>query len=69
MKTIRNALTIIIIFHLSGIIIGTNLWLLIGAWIITLPLAGLQYIAEEYFKEIVRTTTRQTVRKQNREDT
>ena len=53
MNTIRNAITILIVFHLSGIVVGLNLAILVGIWLVTLPLGFIQDVLGAFYMKAV----------------
>lgn len=54
-------MVILIVFHLSGIVVGLNLLTLIGVWLITLPLGFVQDVFVSFYNETLRDTVEELV--------
>lgn len=61
MKTIRSAIVILIVFHLSGIVVGLNLLTLTGVWLITIPLGFVQDVFVAFYRETLEGTVEDLV--------
>lgn len=61
MKSIRSAIVILIVFHISGIVVGLNLLTLIGVWLLTLPLEFVQDVLVTFYRKTLDNTVEELI--------